>query len=340
MEPLNILIVPRDGSIADDLVDQVRVVSPRIQVTVTNAKSLTELGAPLANAEVMLTSLGVASSAQAPHLRWVQAYSAGVDGWLKKANGLRSDITLTTASGIHAPVMAEYSLSMLLNWAHGNPQFAAYQAKHEWAAKHSDEIRPAELRGATLGILGYGSIGRETARLAHAFGMRILACKRNPDQKTDDGWIVPGTGDPAGALPERYFSLEQLPAMLAECDYLILTLALTPASYHILDAAALRSLKPGAVLVNVARGGLIDEPALVEALRSGHVRAAGLDVFEPEPLPATSPLWDLPNVLLTPHISGTHPAHDQRLIALFTENLRRYLAGQPLLNQVDPTAGY
>jgi phosphoglycerate dehydrogenase-like enzyme len=191
-----------------------------------------------------------------------------------------------------------------------------------------------------VGIVGYGSIGRETARLARALGMRVLACKRNPERKADTGWSLPETGDPQGSLPEKYYGIAELQAMLKECDYVVLTLALTPATRHIIDAEALRSMKPGAVLVNVARGALVDEPALIEALHSGQIRAAGLDVFEKEPLPADSPLWAMPNVLLTPHIAGLHPAHDAHLISLFTENLQRYLAGQPLLNLVDVAAGY
>jgi len=337
---MNVLIVPRDGYLADALIDQVRAVAPHLNVTVTNAKSLDELGSALAESEVMLTSLGMPSASQAPRMRWVQAFSAGVDSWLRKPDALRPDVALTTASGVHAPVMAEYSLSMMLAWAHEMPLLAAHQAQHQWASHLSPAIVPAELRGATVGILGYGSIGRETARLAHAFGMRVLACKRNPHQRSDTGWTIPDTGDPEGTLPAHYYPIEQLHTMLAECDYVVLTLALTPATRHIIDSAALHSLKPGAVLVNVARGGLVDEPALIETLRSGLVRAASLDVFEQEPLPSDSPLWDMPNVLITPHIAGNHPAHDQRLISLFTDNLRRYLAGQPLLNQVDPAAGY
>lgn len=336
----NILIIPRDPPLAEKYADQVRAVAPHIHVDVVNTNSYSDVGPALTQCEVLLTSLGVPAPELAPNLRWVQAFSAGVDGWLKKPESARPGITVTTASGIHAPVMAEYSLSMMLAWAHAMPELAAAQPQHEWAAHREPEIMPKELRGATLGIVGYGSIGRETARQAQAFGMRILACKRNPDQKADAGWTVPGTGDPEGRLPERYYDIRQLHDMLGQCDYVVLTLALTPTTHHIIDAAALKSLKPGAVLVNVARGGLVDEPALIEALRTGVVHAAGLDVFEQEPLSADSPLWDMPNVLITPHISGSHPAHDQRLFQLFTDNLRRYLDGQPLLNQVDLAAGY
>ena len=338
-EPIPVLIA-LPAPVPEEIVTRVREVSPRLQVEVRHAASLADLSAELATTEVFLTSLKLPDAKQAPRLRWVQAYSAGVEGWLATAGDRLNEVALTTASGVHGPVMAEASLMMMLAWSHALPQMMAHQARHSWPADRYKVFAPAELRGATLGIVGYGSIGRETARLACAMGMRVLACKRNPQQRPDPGWTVPGTGDPSGELPERYFGIEQLNDMLAECDSVLLTLALTPATRHIIDKAALRHMKPSAVLVNVARGGLVDEPALIEALQTGVIRAAGLDVFETEPLPADSPLWDLPNALLMPHISGFTPAYDERLLTLFAENLRRYLAGEPLLNRVDPAAGY
>ena len=199
---------------------------------------------------------------------------------------------------------------------------------------------PTELRGATLGVVGYGSVGRETARLAAALGMRVLACKRDPQQPLDTGWIWPGTGDPQGALPERFYGLDELHDMLPKCDYVLLALASTVTTRHIIDAEALRCMQRSACLINVGRGALVDEPALIEALQAGIIRGAGLDVFEQEPLPANSQLWSLPNVLLTPHQAGITPAYHERLMALFAENLKRYLGGQPLLNLVDMAAGY
>jgi len=326
--------------VPDELIAQVRQVSPRLQVEVRRAAALAEVADNLAKAEVLLTSFGLPEAAQAPRLRWVQAYSAGVEGWLAAGGDRLKDMALTTASGVHGPVMAEHSLMLMLAWAHQLPPMMSLQQRHEWPAERWKLLRTTELRGATLGIVGYGSIGRETARLACAMGMRVLACKHDPRRREDTGWVVPGTGDPAGALPDQYYAIENLHDMLAECDYVLLTLALTPATRHIIDAAALRHMKPSVVLVNVARGGLVDEPALIDALRNGVIHAAGLDVFEKEPLPEDSPLWSLPNALLTPHISGYTPAYEERLLVLFTENLQRYLTGQRLLNQVDLAAGY
>jgi len=304
------------------------------------AASLDELSQPLAEAEILLTAFNMPSAAEAPRLRWVQTFFAGVDGWLERAGDRAKDVQVTTASGVHAPNMAEYSLMMMLAWAHALPETLEFQRQGLWPAERRKALIPGELRGATLGVVGYGSIGREAARQARALGMRVLACKRDPAQRQDTGWAWPDTGDPQGVLPERFYALGDLHGMLPECDYVLLTLALTSATRHIINAEALRSFKASAVLVNVARGGLVDEPALIEALRSGAVRGAGLDVFETEPLPASSPLWSLPNVILTPHIAGITPAYGERLMALFADNLQRYLAGQRLLNLVDLEAGY
>jgi phosphoglycerate dehydrogenase-like enzyme len=326
--------------IPDHLLDILRAESPRLQVEMQTVAALTELGEKLADVEVLLTTFGLPAAAQAPRLRWVQTYFAGVDGWLERSGERVKDVLVTTASGVHGPNMAEYALLLMLAFAHALPEMQELQRRAEWPAERRKSLVPGELRGATLGVVGYGSIGREAARLARALGLRVVGCKRDPQRREDTGWAWPGTGDPRGELPERIYAVEDLDDMLRDCDYVLLTLSLTPATRHIIDSAALRAMKPGAVLINVARGGLVDEPALVEALSTGHLRGAGLDVFEQEPLPADSPLWSFPNVILTPHISGITPAYEDRLMALFAENLRRYMAGQTLLNLVDLYLGY
>ncbi len=334
------VVIALTKTVPEQMLDDLRGVSPRLRVEMQPVAALAELGEKLAEVEVLLTTFALPSAADAPRLRWVQTYFAGVDGWLARSGERVNDIQVTTASGVHGPNMAEYSLMMMMAWAHALPETQAFQRRAEWPAERRQALVPGELRGATLGIVGYGSIGRETARLAHALGMRVLACKRDPRSREDTGWRWPGTGDPTGELPARYYPIEDLGDMLRESDYVLLTASLTPATRHIIDGAALGAMKPGAVLINVARGGLVDEPALIEALRTGQLRGAGLDVFEQEPLPADSPLWALPNVILTPHIAGITPAYEERLIALFAENLRRYVAGQALLNVVDIHSGY
>jgi phosphoglycerate dehydrogenase-like enzyme len=236
--------------------------------------------------------------------------------------------------------MSEYALTMMLAFAHRLPQMAADQARAHWSGTHWADYVPSELRGATLGILGYGSVGRETARLATAMGMRVLALKRGHTQKADTGWRITGLGDPEGVLPERYFTREELPQLLGEADYVLLTLPLTEATRQVINRQTLAHMKRNAVLVNVGRGGLVDEPALIEALQNGVIRGAGLDVFEEEPLPASSPLWGMPNVIITPHISGFSQAGDLRAMELFAENMRRYLRGERLYNLVDMSGGY
>jgi phosphoglycerate dehydrogenase-like enzyme len=169
--------------------------------------------------------------------------------------------------------------------------------------------------------------------------MRVLALQRGDDHR-DHGYTLPGVGDPDGALPARYYVPAELPALLAESDVVVVALPLTGATRHLLDAAAFAAMKPTALLVNIARGDICDEAALAHALTHGQLAAAVLDVFHEEPLPPTSPLWALPNVILTPHTSGFTPHYEERAAAIFTENLRRYTAGEPLLNVVQKAAGY
>jgi phosphoglycerate dehydrogenase-like enzyme len=252
-----------------------------------------------------------------------------------------SDVAFTTTSGIHAVSIGEYVLAMILAWRHRLPALFDQQRRGEWPP---DDQRwplfvPDELAGQTIGIAGYGSIGRQVARLAHAFGMRVLALQQHAG-RAQRGFILPGTGDPEGSLPERFFAPGELHALLAASDVVVIALPLTPATTRLFDAAAFAAMKPGALLVNIARGAIVDEGALVAALRSGPLGGAALDVFAHEPLPAGHPLWSLPNVLLSPHISGMTPHYDARASLVFAENLRRYRAGEPLLNLVDKAAGY
>jgi phosphoglycerate dehydrogenase-like enzyme len=277
---------------------------------------------------------------QAPKLRWVQLYSAGADEIIHLPL-FRSQVTFTTASGVHAIAIPEYVMTMILAWSHRLPTLLDLQKQGNWpkSAVRSTLLVPEELRGKTIGIVGYGSIGREVARLAHAFGMRILAMQRGSDHR-DKGYQIANVGDPEGSLPERYFAPLDLHRMLAECDVVVIAIPLTPGTRGMFNEAAFTAMKSSAFLVNIARGGVCDEQALIRALREKQIAGAALDVFEHEPLPSESPLWHLPNVLLTPHISGLTAHYNERAAALFEENLRRYLVGEPLVNVVDKTEGY
>jgi phosphoglycerate dehydrogenase-like enzyme len=277
---------------------------------------------------------------QAPKLRWVQLYSAGADYLFNKPL-FHTQVTFTTASGVHAIPIAEYVLTMLLAWFHRLPTLLDLQKQGHWPSGEvrSTQLMPQELRGKTIGIVGYGSIGRQVARLAHAFGMRILAMQRGTNHR-DSGYQIADVGDPEGTLPEGYFAPEQLHQMLAECDVVVIAIPLTPSTQGMFNEAAFQSMKSTAFLVNIARGEVCDERALIRALEQKQIAGAALDVFEHEPLPVDSPLWHLPNVLLSPHISGLSPQYDERVAALFAENLRRYLASEALLNMVNKDRGY
>ena len=332
------VLVLTQSSIPVPLINSLRAVSLRLTIEHRTAKTLEELGDVWRGVEVLYTSWLMPSPQLAPDLRWVQGHFAGVDHFLD--HPLLRTVTLTTSSGIHAPGMAEYVLMMILAFAHRLPRMLHYQGRAEWPQGRWRLFVPRELRGATIGIVGYGSIGREVARLARSFGMRVLATKRDTQRITDQGWQLPDVGDPATAHVDRLYSPEALRSMLGECDYVALTVPLTPETRGLVGTAELRSMKSGAVLINVGRGGVIDEAALIDALRTGTIGGAALDVFVEEPLPADSPLWKLPNVILSPHVSGFTPHYDERAMALFAENLRRYLAGEPLLNVVDLARGY
>ncbi len=244
---------------------------------------------------------------------------------------------------MHAATVAEYAVTMLLALAHRVPRMVEWQARGGWPP---DEQRwslfvPAEVRGATLGIIGYGSIGRELARIAKsAFAMRVLACKRDPSRRADDGYCLPDTGDPEGALPDEWLGHAQLDSSLARSDAVVLCAPLTAETRGMIGAEALARMKRSALFINVGRGASADEAALALALRERRIAGAAVDVFAPEPPPAGHPLYGLENVILSPHVSGFLPSYDEKCSVLFAENLRRYLAGEPLLNLVDRARGY
>lgn len=290
-------------------------------------------------AEVFYATGGVPRPEQAPNLRWVQVHWAGVEH-LQETAVWQSPILITSGSGIHAPNLAQYVMTQLLVWAHRVPAWFATKQSGKWPPQRGNAFLPDELHGRTLGIIGYGSIGREVARLAKGFGMRILASKRDARHPEDTGYTPTGTGDPIGILPDRLYPGEALRSMLAECDYVVITLPLTPKTHHLFDESVFREMRPHAFLVNIGRGGVIVEKDLIKALKKGWIAGAGLDVFETEPLPEDSPLWQMENVILTPHVSGFTPAYDDRATDLFITNLRRYLAGEALLNLVERERGY
>jgi phosphoglycerate dehydrogenase-like enzyme len=283
--------------------------------------------------EVIVGRRAPADLGNTPALRWLQLRSAGVDH-LAGDPPWRKGITVTNARGVYAIPIAEYVTGMLLR-IRQPAAWARDQAAHHWPVGEAPLI--SILRGTTAVVVGYGSIGREIARQLAALGVRIVAVKARPEQHDDDGYRVPGTGDPDGTIPERIVGLDDLAGAARDADVLIVTVPLTDASRGLIGDAVIAALRPTAWVVNTSRGALIDEPSLLEALRAGRLAGAVLDVFVDEPLPPDSPWWDAPNVIVTPHASGVTLRYFD---ALVVENVRRYLAGEPLLNRVDPERGY
>ena len=330
------VIVAMDYS--DGIIAQLRDISPRLRIE-RHFPNVPE--SAWADAEVLYTSNTLPEPSQAPRLRWIQIHSAGLDGIIDRPIIQAEDVEVTSASGVHAPQMAEYCLSMMLAFNYGINKMLEFQAKAEWPEKALDIFKPRLLRGQSLGIVGYGSIGRELARLANGLGMQVVATKRDPMHPAAEGeYAEPGSGDPEGDIPTRIYPAEALASMVSMCDYVVVTLPYTPATHHVIDASIFEAMKPGAVFINVGRGGVVDERDLVSALAAGKIAGAGLDVFETEPLPSSSPLWDMENVIISPHISGNSQRLHAQTAALFAENLQRYVDNQPLLNKLDRERGY
>ncbi len=276
-----------------------------------------------ANAEILFSkSFPAGSLTAATHLRWVQAGTAGVDRVLAGLAG--RDVLLTNASGAHGVPMAELVLGMMLSFAAG--LHTAIRGPADYHAPRAQILREKfELEGQTLCVLGLGDIGGTLARKAQALGMRVIGVRRGRD---------PFPHVDAQVTPDRL--LEVLP----QADHLALCLPLTSETVGIVGAAELGAMKSTAYIYNVGRGSSIDPDALIEALQSGRIAGAGLDVTDPEPLPSDSLLWAMPNVILSRHTSGSSPFNADRITAIFAENLRRYLAGEPLLHRVDRQLGY
>jgi phosphoglycerate dehydrogenase-like enzyme len=275
-----------------------------------------------------------------PQLRWVQLYSAGVDS-VAEHPLFANDVVFTTTSGIHAICIGEYVLAVMLAWFHRLPTVFEWQRRAAWPDRddRAMHFRQDEAQGKTLGIVGYGSIGRQVARLASALGMRVLAMQRGADHKHQDV-LFSEVGDPDGRLPERYFAPGDLHTMLALCDVVVIAAPLTAQTRGLFDGVAFNAMRPAALLINCARGAICDEAALVRVLEERRIAGAALDVFEEEPLPFEHPLWRLPNVILSPHIGGLSARYAERAAQVFEGNLRRYLAGEPLMNVVVKARGY
>jgi len=331
----NVLVTMR---FTEAQLDRLRAVSPALAVTCAEAER-----ADYSKVDVLYAGAPPRDLGRAPALEWVQLHMAGVNALHDHPLYTSSALPLTTTSGVHAGTIAEYALTVMLALAHRVPRMVEWQARGGWPPddKRWELFVPVELRGATLGIIGYGSIGRELARMATtALGMRVVALKRDPSTRADPGYCPPGTGDPEGRLPERWLGPGGLPELLERSDVVVMAAPLTAATRGMLGAAELARMKPSAYFINVGRGASVDEGALARALRERRIAGAAVDVFAEEPPAAGHPLYACDNVLVSPHVSGFLPSYDDRCADLFAENLRRWLAGAPLLNLVDRARGY
>jgi D-2-hydroxyacid dehydrogenase (NADP+) len=322
--------MPSFGPLDPQLIDMVQSVDSGIKVrdiaelvfaeNKGDASSSRKLDDILAETEVIYGfPAPVHLLSRAPKLKWIQCPLAGVDMFLTP-EFISSPVILTNGRGVGIRV-AETALMFTLMLAKMIPEFDRYRKEKRW----KKEI-PDLLEAQTMGIMGLGMIGSEIAHLAKAFHMKVIATEIRRQKLSD--------------TVDKFLPASQLPELLAKSDFVVSALPLTRETVHIIGEAQLKMMKPTAYLINISRGAIIDEAALIRALKNNWIAGAGLDVFETEPLPSSSPLWDLPNVVMTPHIAGQRKDYDLQITRLFCKNLRRYLSGQKLINLIDKVAGF
>jgi len=273
--------------------------------------------------DVVYGRLSASWFCELPHLRWVQLSAAGTDRLLLDAPEIAaSDLILTNSSGTHAVQISEHILALMLTLSRRIHLSLRRQLKHDW----NRTAKTLELEGATMGLIGVGAIGARTAEKAKGLGMQVLGLRRHPER------TVPHV--------DRMLGPEGLTDLLKQSDWVVITAAMTSETRGMIGETELQAMKTSAYIINIARGAIIQEKYLIRALTEGWIAGAGLDVFEEEPLPDRSPLWDMENVVVTPHHAGSSPNHINRLIDLFAENLRRYRSGAEMLNVIDKRVGY
>jgi len=316
--------------------ERIREAAPGSRIINLSVEGLAD--GPVDDVEVLLRGWLVAEAfdrllSRAPHLTWVHSATSGVERALTPAARDR-DVLVTNARGVFSRPIAEHVLLMILAVSRHLPELLELQRERTW-----QPLEGRELRELTIGIVGYGSLGRSVASLASAFGARVIALRRRPEVAAAAG-TDEEDGFPFEPRVDQVFGPDRLHELLAASDIVVLAAPLTPETEGMIDEAAIGAMKRDAWLINVARGRLVDDTAIVRALRDNRIGGAALDTFRDEPLPPGSPYWELPNVILTPHTAWSSARVLDRSIDLFCDNLVRFSRGEPLRNVVDPAAGY
>lgn len=320
---MNILLIALENNlVSQDMLKKIQSLQPGLEVIVENRNE--EIERLLDRVEIAVGHFPFQFIARTPALRWFQQWGAGTDWLMRFPEAALCDFILTNASGVHAIPISEHILAMLLAFARRLPGAIRAQQRHLWNVE--DHPHAFELAGKTMLLVGVGAIGERTAQIASALGMRAWGVRRDPTR------AAPGI--------DQMFGPDDLEKALPDADFVVLTMPLTTETRGMFGASAFEKMKPSAYLVNIGRGGTVDEPALIHALQSGQIAGAGLDVFAREPLPEDSPLWDMPNVIITGHYSGDTPHYDARALEIFIDNLERYSNGTALRNVVDKQLGY
>jgi phosphoglycerate dehydrogenase-like enzyme len=320
---MRILIGPNSYGL-EEVIPELAARYPEVDFAFCEDRS--NLNDEIADAEVYMGWLGRETFLAAKKLAWIQSPSTGIDGFLRIPELREGDVLLTSARGTHAACLAEHTLAMIFAFTRGLIDFVHLQDEHAWGSR---ELRNSlvELRGSTLGIVGFGTVGRALAKRAQAFEMRIIAVDVYPGEQPDYVDQLDGAGG--------------LDGLCMASDYVVITVPLAETTRGLFGADQLALMKPSAMVVGISRGGVIDEPALIAALQEGKIAAAALDVFETEPLPEASPLWDMENVFITPHAAGGSQYEAETIREIFVENVERYLNDDlPLRNQIDKQQGF
>jgi phosphoglycerate dehydrogenase-like enzyme len=336
--PMNVLLTVQ---FSPELLTQIQAVSPGLELVTIPARDPGDVKEEAwQEVEILYTHKVLPEPDQAPQLKWVQFHRAGNELFMDAPILRKPGLKATSMSGASAPQVAEYVLEMILALGHKMPELHGYQSLAEWPEDRIDRFKPQELNLSTVGIVGYGSIGRQVARLLQAGGATVLATKHDAMHPVDKGYIPAGMGDPGGDYLQRLYPAEALNSMLQECDFVVVCVPLTKETQNLIGEAQLGVMKRSAYLVDVSRGGVINHADLIPALEGKMIAGAALDVYPEEPLDADHPLWKMHNVILTPHIAGVSQEYNSRGVALFIENLERYLKGKQLLNLIDMQRGY